>query len=141
MYVVDKKDELIPGVRLTVKFEMIIRHLKKLIEEDSTNKILVLPLRMGANGLNLTQANHVVFMEPITEMSVFAQAVGRIDRIGQRRSITVHNFIVKGSIEEEIYGIVNKGTEQSKWTLNTLRQVFGIESSHNDSDDILLEDL
>lgn len=32
-----------------------------------------MPLRMGANGLNLTQANHVVFMEPITEMSVFAQ--------------------------------------------------------------------
>uniref|UniRef100_A0A0K0CV17 Secreted protein n=1 Tax=Angiostrongylus cantonensis TaxID=6313 RepID=A0A0K0CV17_ANGCA len=85
------------------------------------NTILLLPLRMGANGLNLTQANHVVFMEPITEMSVFAQvlvhsltvtfcilshtfafefqAVGRIDRIGQRRAITVHNFIVRGSIE------------------------------------------
>ncbi|KIH46856.1 protein, SNF2 family, partial [Ancylostoma duodenale] len=122
MYVVDKKDDLIPGVRLTVKFEQIIRHLKKLIEEDSTNKILVMPLRMGANGLNLTQANHVVFMEPITEMSVFAQAVGRIDRIGQRRAITVHNFVVKGSIEEEIYGIVNRGYEQSKWTLNTLRE-------------------
>ncbi|KAK6749536.1 hypothetical protein RB195_001882 [Necator americanus] len=174
MYVVDKNDELVPGVRLTVKFEQIIRHLKKLIEEDPTNKvlvftsisaaippfaallrllklpyavldkgsksktlskfrsdpelkILVMPLRMGANGLNLTQANHVFFMEPITEISVFAQAVGRIDRIGQRRAITVHNFIVKGSIEEEIYEIVNRGTEQSKWTLNTLRQVFGIE--------------
>ncbi|KAL6739926.1 hypothetical protein Aduo_013323 [Ancylostoma duodenale] len=189
MYVVDKKDDLIPGVRLTVKFEQIIRHLKKLIEEDSTNKILVftsiataippfaallkllklpfavldrgskskilskfrsdpelkilvMPLRMGANGLNLTQANHVVFMEPITEMSVFAQAVGRIDRIGQRRAITVHNFVVKGSIEEEIYGIVNRGYEQSKWTLNTLREVFGIQPRNlTETDDVLLAEL
>ncbi|KIH51857.1 hypothetical protein ANCDUO_18049 [Ancylostoma duodenale] len=101
-----------------------------------------MPLRMGANGLNLTQANHIVFMEPITEMSVFAQAVGRIDRIGQRRAITVHNFVVKGSIEEEIYGIVNRGYEQSKWTLNTLREVFGIQPRNlTETDDILLAEL
>ncbi|KJH51024.1 protein, SNF2 family [Dictyocaulus viviparus] len=172
MYVADKKQDLIPHVRITVKFENIIQLLKKLIDEDYTNKIIVftsisaaispfggllkllkmpavvldrglkskllnkfrnnpecrillLPLRTGANGLNLTEANHIVFMEPITEMSVLAQAIGRIDRIGQRRTITVHNFIVRGSIEEEIYGIVNGGTEQSKWTIDTLRQVFG----------------
>ncbi|KAK6011637.1 hypothetical protein OSTOST_23271 [Ostertagia ostertagi] len=65
-------------------------------------------------------------MEPITETSVLSQAVGRIDRIGQRRTITVHNFIVKGSIEEEIYKIVNGGVEQSKWTLATLYHVFGL---------------
>ncbi|KAK6026608.1 hypothetical protein OSTOST_07410 [Ostertagia ostertagi] len=85
-----------------------------------------MPLRMGANGLNLTEANHIIFMEPITETSVLSQAVGRIDRIGQRRTITVHNFIVKGSIEEEIYKIVNGGVEQSKWTLATLYHVFGL---------------
>ncbi|KAJ1346246.1 hypothetical protein KIN20_000999 [Parelaphostrongylus tenuis] len=175
MYVVDEKHEPIYDMKITVKFDHIIRLLKKLIMEDCTNKIIVftsisaaippfeellkllklpalvlnggsksnmlnrfrnnpelkillLPLRMGANGLNLTQANHVVFMEPITEISVFAQAVGRIDRIGQRRAITVHNFVVLGSIEEEIYRIVSKGTEQSKWTLQTLRQVFGFDT-------------
>ncbi|KAK5967039.1 hypothetical protein GCK32_008551, partial [Trichostrongylus colubriformis] len=162
MYVVNKNDELIPNTRLTVKFEKIIRLLKKLIADDFSNKILVftsiasvippfaallkllklpfavldrgsrsktlhrfrhdpdlkillMPLRMGANGLNLTEANHIVFMEPITETSVLSQAVGRIDRIGQRRTVTVHNFIVIGSIEEEIYNIVNGGEEQSRW--------------------------
>ncbi|KAE9417126.1 hypothetical protein Angca_008159, partial [Angiostrongylus cantonensis] len=175
MYVVDNEHEPLSQIKITVKFENIIRLLKNLIAEDCSNKIIVftsisaaippfeellkllklpalvlsrglksdmlnkfrnnpklkillLPLRMGANGLNLTQANHVVFMEPITEMSVFAQAVGRIDRIGQRRAITVHNFIVRGSIEKEIYGIVSKGTEQSKWTLHTLCQVFGFNT-------------
>ncbi|XGW30737.1 hypothetical protein V3C99_009586 [Haemonchus contortus] len=173
MYVVNKKDDLIPNIRLTVKFEHIIRLLKKLITEDPSNKILVftsiaivippfaallkllklpfavldrgsrskilhrfrhddnlkillMPLRMGANGLNLTEANHVVFMEPITETSVLSQAIGRIDRIGQRRTVTVHNFVVRGSIEEEIYKIVNNGEEQSRWTLATLCQVFEI---------------
>ncbi|KAK6046818.1 helicase protein [Cooperia oncophora] len=173
MYVVNKTDELIPNIRLTVKFEQIIRLLKKLIAEDPTNKILVftsiaivippfaallkllkipyavpdrgsrsktlhrfrhdhnlkvllMPLRMGANGLNLTEANHIIFMEPITETSVLSQAVGRLDRIGQRRTVTVHNFVVKGSIEEEIYKIVSDGKEQSRWTLETLYQVFGL---------------
>ncbi|VDO27383.1 unnamed protein product [Haemonchus placei] len=173
MYVVNKKDDLIPNIRLTVKFEHIIRLLKKLITEDPSNKVLVftsiaivippfaallkllklpfavldrgsrskilhrfrhddslkillMPLRMGANGLNLTEANHVVFMEPITETSVLSQAIGRIDRIGQWRAVTVHNFVVRGSIEEEIYKIVNNGEEQSRWTLATLCQVFEI---------------
>ncbi|WKY03622.1 hypothetical protein Q1695_004962 [Nippostrongylus brasiliensis] len=173
MYVSNNRDDLIPNIHLTVKFDGIIRLLNELVSDDSAKilvftsivavirpfaallkllklpfllldkgsksktlsqfrhdpkmKILLLSLRMGANGLNLTEANHVVFMEPITEKSVLMQAVGRVDRIGQRRKITVHNFIVKGSIEEEIYTIVSNGKEQSRWSLDTLYQVFGIE--------------
>jgi hypothetical protein len=57
-------------------------------------RVLLLPLQLGAAGLNLTEAQHVVIVEPLLAPGVAAQAVGRVDRIGQTRPTTVHHFVV-----------------------------------------------
>ncbi|CAJ0574863.1 unnamed protein product, partial [Mesorhabditis spiculigera] len=89
-------------------------------------KVCVMPLSSGANGLNLTEANHVIFAEPILETSVEAQAIGRIDRFGQTKPTTVHHFVVKNTLEAEIYSITQNHLQDDGWTIQTLKDVFGL---------------
>ncbi|VDD80986.1 unnamed protein product [Mesocestoides corti] len=67
--------------------------------------VLLLPIRLGANGLNLTEANHVLLVDPVLNHGREVQAIARLHRIGQRRSCTVHRFLVRDSIETALHGI------------------------------------
>ena len=50
--------------------------------------MLLLLVKQGGNGLNLTEAQHVLLVEPLLDPAVEAQAIGRVDRIGQVRLCT-----------------------------------------------------
>lgn len=52
-------------------------------------QVLLLLVKQGANGLNLTEAQHVLLVEPLLDPAVEAQAMGRVDRIGQARTTAV----------------------------------------------------
>ena len=68
-------------------------------------QILLLNYRVGAQGLNLTQANHVITIEPWWSPVLESQAASRAHRTGQTKEVHVHRVIVKGTIEEQIYKI------------------------------------
>jgi DNA repair protein RAD5 len=61
--------------------------------------VLLISLRAGGVGLNLTAANHVYMMDPWWSFAVEAQAIDRVHRMGQLRDVTVTRFVVKDSIE------------------------------------------
>ena len=61
--------------------------------------VLLLSLRAGGVGLNLTAANHVFMMDPWWSFAVEAQAIDRVHRMGQEREVKVVRFVVEGSIE------------------------------------------
>lgn len=79
--------------------------LSKLVEEfkSSPNKnVIVLPLKRGGAGLNLTEAKHVILMEPSMNISLEKQAIGRIHRIGQQHTTYVHRILVNDTVEDKI---------------------------------------
>ncbi len=90
-------------------------------------EVLLLPVSFGANGLNLTEASHVLFVEPLLNTANESQAIGRIDRIGQRRATTVHRFIVRDSIEERMHQLLTKKSDNvdnlDQWSIAHLQQV------------------
>lgn len=67
--------------------------------------VLLLSLRAGGVGLNLTCANKVFMMDPWWSFAVEAQAIDRVHRMGQEREVRVVRFVVEGSIEEKMLRI------------------------------------
>lgn len=61
--------------------------------QQKKSKIFLLSVHCASVGLTLTSGSHMVFMEPIVDINVRKQAIGRINRIGQDRSITIHTLI------------------------------------------------
>ncbi|CAI7928036.1 unnamed protein product, partial [Closterium sp. NIES-54] len=56
-------------------------------------RVLLLVLAVGGNGLNVVEAQHVVFVEPGLNAAAEAQAANRVHRIGQTRQTFLHRFI------------------------------------------------
>ena len=66
----------------------------------------ILSLKAGGTGLNLTAASHVIHFDRWWNPAVEDQATDRAFRIGQRRSVLVHKFVVAGSVEERIDAMI-----------------------------------
>jgi DNA repair protein RAD5 len=67
--------------------------------------VLLLSLRAGGVGLNLTCAQNVFMMDPWWSFAVEAQAIDRVHRMGQEKEVKVVRFVVEGSIEEKMLRI------------------------------------
>ena len=63
---------------------------------------MVLSLKAGGTGLNLTAASHVIHFDRWWNPAVENQATDRAFRIGQKKNVLVHKFICRGTIEERI---------------------------------------
>ncbi|MFH0938476.1 MAG: DEAD/DEAH box helicase [Planctomycetota bacterium] len=72
---------------------------------------LVLSLKAGGIGLNLTAATHVIHFDRWWNPAVENQATDRAFRIGQNRNVMVHKFICQGTIEEKIDALIRDKTK------------------------------
>jgi non-specific serine/threonine protein kinase len=63
---------------------------------------MVLSLKAGGVGLNLTRANHVIHFDRWWNPAVENQATDRAFRIGQEKNVLVHKFLTRGTVEEKI---------------------------------------
>ncbi|KAH6602737.1 hypothetical protein BASA61_000826 [Batrachochytrium salamandrivorans] len=75
--------------------------VKKLFEDQSTTVILV-SLKCGGVGLNLTVACRVIICDLWWNPAVEDQAIDRVHRIGQRMDVRVSRLVTKDTIEERI---------------------------------------
>lgn len=67
---------------------------------------MVLSLKAGGVGLNLTGASHVIHFDRWWNPAVENQATDRAYRIGQTRNVMVHKFVTRGTIEEKIDALI-----------------------------------
>ncbi|GAM88980.1 hypothetical protein ANO11243_070140 [Dothideomycetidae sp. 11243] len=70
--------------------------------------VLLLSLRAGGVGLNLTCAKRVFMMDPWWSWAVEAQAIDRVHRMGQTDPVNVVRFVVAESIEEKMLRIQDR---------------------------------
>lgn len=82
-----------------------VKKRKEIVSEfqkDHYTPFMILTIKAGGVGLNLTNANHIVHFDRWWNPAIENQATDRAFRIGQTKDVLVHKFITKGTIEEKI---------------------------------------
>ncbi|MEM7094575.1 MAG: DEAD/DEAH box helicase [Actinomycetota bacterium] len=75
--------------------------------QDGELDFLVLSLKAGGTGLNLTRATHVIHYDRWWNPAVEDQATDRAYRIGQDRTVTVHRLITQGTVEDRVAALLD----------------------------------
>ncbi|KXX74531.1 ATP-dependent helicase ULS1 [Madurella mycetomatis] len=73
--------------------------------ENPRNKIMLVSLKAGNAGLNLTVASRVIICDPFWNPYIEMQAVDRAHRIGQQREVKVHRILVQETVEDRILNL------------------------------------
>ncbi|KAJ4409948.1 hypothetical protein N0V85_004033 [Neurospora sp. IMI 360204] len=75
--------------------------------EDPDVKVLLVSLKAGNAGLNLTVASRVIVCDPFWNPFIEDQAVDRAYRIGQQREVHIYKILVQETIEDRIIELQN----------------------------------
>ncbi|MCL2211667.1 MAG: DEAD/DEAH box helicase [Treponema sp.] len=88
-------------------------------QNDPGARILLISLKAGGLGLNLTAASRVIHYDLWYNPAVENQATDRAFRIGQKRAVFVHRFITKNSFEEKIDAMISAKQELADMTVKS----------------------
>lgn len=86
---------------------------------------MVVSVKAGGTGLNLTAASQVIHFDRWWNPAVENQATDRAFRIGQKRNVIVHKFVCQGTIEERIDRMLE---EKTRLAGDLLRSDAGAET-------------
>ena len=91
-----------------------VKRRQEMVEEFNGEEyvpFMVLSVKAGGTGLNLTGANHVIHFDRWWNPAVENQATDRAFRIGQTKDVMVHKLVCTGTIEERIDTLINSKKE------------------------------
>ena len=100
--------------------------------------VMLLSLRAGGVGLNLTAANHLLLLDPAWNPASEWQCFDRIHRLGQTKNVFIYKFITNESIEGKMIQIQNEKKnlitgafhmpeeERRRQRIGDIRTIFGI---------------
>jgi len=123
--------------------QVAVKHRGEIVEDFNKNprgaQVMLLSLGAGGVGLNLVGANHLFLLDMHWNPQQEAQAMDRIYRVGQTKEVTIHRFVVEGSVEERILqlqekklGLANevltgaKRTGANKLSFDDLKMLFQV---------------
>ena len=115
---------------------------------------MVLSLKAGGTGLNLTAASHVVLYDRWWNPAVEDQARDRVWRIGQKNTVICHRLVCPGTVDERVEEVVAgkrqiadmvlpKSSSIGDLDADQLQRALGLDTSallQTDEDDELFED-
>jgi len=88
-------------------------------QTDPSVKIMLISLKAGGLGLNLTAASRVIHYDLWYNPAVENQATDRAFRIGQNRTVFIHRLITKNSFEEKIDAMISGKQELADMTVKS----------------------
>ncbi len=109
-----RPDFLHGGVPLKARTAMVDR-----FQTVRPADILIVSLKAGGTGLNLTAASTVIHYDLWWNPAVENQATDRAFRIGQKRDVLVYRFICEGTFEEKINRMLEEKRELADLTVAT----------------------
>ena len=89
------------------------RDRRRVVEDfrTGTAPVFLISLKAGGFGLNLTEADYCIVLDPWWNPATEAQAVDRVHRIGQTRNVMVYRLVARGTIEEKVMALQARKAE------------------------------
>ena len=119
------------------------RNRQDVVDEFNQNedvRLLLMSLKAGGTGLNLTAADTVIIYDPWWNPAVESQAIDRAHRIGQRKSVNVYRLVTENSIEEKIMQLKDKKAQIVDVLINK-NGLSGLNLSKTDLESFFSTDL
>mgnify|MGYP002152216779 CR=1 FL=1 len=107
----------------TVNREQVIAEF----QSDPDRSFFLLSIKAGGVGLNLTEADYVVILDPWWNPAVEMQAINRAHRIGQDKPVIVYRFLSEASIEEKIHQLQEKKSKLIETFINENDPFSGVD--------------
>jgi non-specific serine/threonine protein kinase len=111
-----------------------VKKRKEIVEKFQKHEyvpFMVLSIKAGGVGLNLTSANHVIHFDRWWNPAVENQATDRAFRIGQKKNVIVHKFITRGTLEEKIDAMLQEKANLSNEIIQSTNEAW-ITEMNND---------
>jgi len=80
-------------------------------QEEEETALMLVSLKAGGTGLNLTAADHIFLLDPWWNPAVEDQAADRAHRIGQARPVMVYRLVASDTVEEGILELQKRKRE------------------------------
>ena len=111
--VIDDVCSLFPGTQQITGATSASRRQEILdaFAQDPEEKIVVMQIDAGGIGINLQSAQVVILMEPQMKPSTEWQAIARVHRMGQSKTVLVHRLIARDTIDERMVELIEEKTQ------------------------------
>lgn len=95
---------------ISIHSGMSIKKREKIITHFRLKKfrVLLMTNNIGALGLNLTIANHIILLEPWWNNSTVEQAIARVWRVGQQKNVFIWRYNAIGTIEQKLLDVCDE---------------------------------
>ncbi len=93
-------------------------------QNDPDCKLVLISLKAGGLGLNLTAAEYVFLLDPWWNPAVEAQAIDRAHRIGQTRRVFAYRIVARGTVEEKVLELQKSKRELADAIINEENNVL-----------------
>ena len=97
---------------------------------DDQCKVLVINLSIGSEGLTLTEANNVIFLNEAWNPSMNRQAEDRVNRIGQHKPVNIHILRSKETIDISLEKILEtKNKLEREYVDDLIGEIFHVDTA------------
>jgi hypothetical protein len=93
--------------------------------------VLIMTLKTGGVGLNLTKASYVFHLEPWWNPAVENQATDRAHRLGQTKAVQVFRYIMHESLEEKIELLKDRKDKKFFALLDSAEKINDLQTTGN----------
>ena len=97
----------------------------KRFQESPNPRVLVIQPQSASHGVTLTAANTIVFWSPVMSVETYLQCIARIDRVGQKNSMTVVHLQGSG-VEQKMYDVLRGKKDSHEKLVDLYREEMGI---------------
>jgi superfamily II DNA or RNA helicase len=95
-------------------------------QEEADVSLMLISLKAGGTGLNLTAADHIFLLDPWWNPAVEDQAADRAHRIGQDRPVMIYRLVAMDTVEERILELQQRKRELAELALEGTGRAAGL---------------